>query len=249
MRAFLVSVDYTDLLALTLPYNRHHFHEVFVVTSTADAPNVRPVADACRAEVIATDLFYANGADFNKWAGLEFALDHAGRKGWICLMDADVAWPKGARVAPYLRPGYILSPLRRVCDPAPPAVPPEAEWSRHPIHPNRMEWAGYSQVFHSDDPALGPPPWHQTDWRHAGGADSFFQAKWPPGRKVRPPWHALHLGPCGANWYGRAAPHLDGTAPAGAELRRAKVAEIWRQRRQARAEGRAHEQFAPEKLP
>ena len=101
MRAFLVSVDYTDLLALTLPCNRHHFTEVFVVTSTADAPSVRPVADACRAEVLATDLFYASGADFNKWLALEWALDHVGRKGWICLMDADVVWPKGAKVSDY----------------------------------------------------------------------------------------------------------------------------------------------------
>ena len=33
MRAILVAVDYADLLAITLPYNRQHFYEVMVVTS------------------------------------------------------------------------------------------------------------------------------------------------------------------------------------------------------------------------
>ena len=33
MRAILVSVDYADILALTLPLNRHHFSDVMVAAT------------------------------------------------------------------------------------------------------------------------------------------------------------------------------------------------------------------------
>ena len=42
------------------------------------------------------------------------------------------------------------------------------------------------EVFHADDPHLGPPPWFDVRWSHAGGGDSEFQAKWPDHLKVRP---------------------------------------------------------------
>ena len=39
-------------------------------------------------------VFYADGAAFNKWKALELALDSYGRRGWLCVMDADVIWPQ-----------------------------------------------------------------------------------------------------------------------------------------------------------
>lgn len=249
LRAILVSVDYTDLLAVTLPHNRHHFKEVYVVTSTADAKNVEPVASRQGATMIATDRFYANGATFNKWAAMEWGLDLMGRFGWICLMDADVLWPRVVDLRRHLRKGFLFGPRRRIADPVPNPVPlEEDQWRRFPLHRQEREVAGYSQIFHAEDPVLGLSPWHETDWRHAGGADSFFQAKWPPDRKVRPPFEVLHLGPPGVNWYGRATDRLDGTVPAGADEKKARIKEIWRQRAEARAAGRADRQFDPEKL-
>ena len=267
----MVSVDYADLLAITLPYNRHHFSEIWVVTSSADE-QTKAVAQAHGAHVFVTDSFYANGAAFNKWLALEEGLDAMGREGWLCLMDADVLWPKGASVGEIIRgtmsfsilhgsmvesivtqPGQLCSPLRRMWNHWPLVagfpgtveriedtdfwLPLESDWSKFPIHRNVNEWAGYSQIFHTSDPVLGPPPWHQVDWKHAGGADSFFQQKWKPENKVRPPFEVLHLGPAGQNWFGRATPRLDGTVPPDADGRRASCAAIWPKRRTLRAEG------------
>ena len=259
MRAILVSVDYSDLLAVTLPYNRHHFSEVYIVTSLADAANVLPIAERYDAKVLQTDLFYAGGATFAKWTALEWGLDRMSRDGWICLMDADVLWPKDVKlfetdphrirtdlpleqIAPgvrvptlnVLRHGCLYTPLRRMFVQTSKPVPPESEWSKYPIHRNVAEWAGYSQIFHASDPVLGPAPWHETNWKHAGGADSFFQMKWPKERKIRPPFEVLHLGPAGENWYGRASRYLDGTIPEGAEEKKRLVNEIWTGRRAKR---------------
>lgn len=241
MRAFLTAVNFSDVLAWTLPYNRHHFDQVHVVTSLADEPNVRPLCEANGAAVYATDSFYAHGASFAKWLALEEALDHFGRHGWTVLMDADVCWPKNADVRRHLRPGYLFTPLRHVCDPIPPSLPPESEWARYPLHRNEREWAGYTQVFHASDPVLGPPPWHDVRYKTAGSSDSFFQAKWPMSKKVRPPWHVLHLGPTGTNWAGRVTPYVDGSVYPMANARREVLNEMFRLRKQNR--NLDHEKF------
>lgn len=215
MRAILVSVGYDDLLAITLPYNRHHFKEVAVVTSPEDEATIR-VALENRARVITTDAFTRNGAVFNKWLALEEGLELFGRKGQLTIMDADILWPKeiGDRFSDY-RLGYLVTPVRRLwLDPRDP-IPPESEWPTLPLFRD-LEWAGYTQMFWCEDIVLPEPPWHQTDWIHAGGADSFFQQLWREQSKIRPSWECLHLGIPGQNWFGRATIRADGRIPDGA---------------------------------
>ena len=266
MNALLVSVDYADLLAITLPYNRHHFDRVVIVTAPGK-PDTE-VAHAHGAEVFITDAFYRRGAVFNKWLALEEGLDWMGRSGWICLMDADVLWPKWVSDRPgegaiwrYLRPGFLFGALRRMWDGwprypewlvplgphalTPPVIPPEIEWQRFPLHRNVAEWAGYTQIFHAGDPVLGSPPWHEVDWAHGGGSDSMFQRRWPLERKVRLPFEVLHLGPAGANWCGRATVRADGTVPAEARERRELMDRLWAGRRGKPTEA---ERFRHEKL-
>jgi hypothetical protein len=120
-------------------------------------------------------------------------------------------------------------------------IPGEEDWPQFPLHPQQVEWAGYSQIFHASDPVLGSPPWHETNWRHCGGADSFFQAKWSSANKVRPPFEVLHLGPAGVNWCGRAVPYVDGSQHPEAEHRRAQLTAFVQGRR------RGHDRFAGEK--
>lgn len=289
LRAITVVVDYLDLLRVTLPWNRHHFSEVMVVTSPEDAPHVHPFCMAHGARVFVTDAFRRGGADMNKWLALEEGLDAFGRKGWLALLDADVLWPKDADVRTGLgrdslylgtpkfevKFGRLCSPLRRMAPwPLPGGVvPPEGTWGQYPLHRNVNEHAGYSQVFHAEDPALracadcgcpredhvdyhgdasychgdckgcGRHSWHETDYLHAGTADSLFQARWPREKKVRPPWECLHLGEAGANWAGRATPYLDGSRHPEADARRARVRAFVRGR--VPGPGR----FAHEKLP
>ena len=95
LRAILVSVDYNDILSITLPYNRHHFKDVMVVTSVADAQNVWEICKPLDVSVHATNAFYEDGAQFNKWKALEEGLEVFGRKGWI-IMRAKSELKRGA---------------------------------------------------------------------------------------------------------------------------------------------------------
>ncbi len=219
-RALVICVDFSDLLAITLPYNRHHFEEVLVVTTPADELS-QSVARSWGANIYATDSFYETGAIFNKWSPLEEGLDAMGREGWICLIDVDILWPK-TLPAFELESGCLHGPNRRVMNDAFAAVP--EDWSEFPLYlPNSKLIAGYSQIFHADDPHLRKPPWHDTNWIHAAGADSYFQQQWPRYNRRRLPFATLHLGEVGVNWCGRTSPYADGNSPEEAEERMNKL--------------------------
>lgn len=247
LKGIMVCVDYADLLALTLPYNRHHFHQLMVVTTEQDRAT-RELAVKHHCLVYETDAFYRNGATFNKWLALEEGLDRLGRDGWMCIMDADVCWPKIVPTVD-LKVGKLYTPERRMCPTIPQVIPSEDLWGSYELHRNRAEWAGYSQIFHAKDPVLkgAGQYWHEIDWKHAGGADSFFQMRWDPKDKVRPPFEVLHLGLAGHNWFGRATPLADGTVLDGSEERmQMSTRKIWEQRRVNRANGL--DQFDGEKI-
>lgn len=215
MKAIIVSVDFADLLAITLPYNRHHFDKVMIVTSNSDLQTVKVAIDN-DAEFYRTNAFYDNDAIFNKWKALEEGLDAFGRIGWLCLMDADILWPKKIPSFP-MEMGKLYTPRRRMCPSYTERIPIEPEWQLFDLHRQQREFAGYSQIFNANDPHLGVPPWHQINWTHAGGADSFFQLKWPESAKIRPGFEVLHLGAAGTNWCGRAVDYIDGTQPPAAK--------------------------------
>ena len=133
--------------------------------------------------------------------------------------------------------GQLMSPLRHMMPDESAPIPPKSEWGRFPVHRNVNEHAGYSQVFNAADPALGPPPWHDVNFGNAGAADSWFQARWRPEDKVRPPWKCLHLGEPGINWEGKAGTEED---------RRRRQIELWAVRRRRQAAGL--DPFAEERL-
>lgn len=244
MRAILVSVDFGDILSITLPFNLHHFEEVLVV-STPDDHETRAVVNRHQCRLFATSAFYDNGADFNKWKALELGLDHFGRTGWMCILDADILWPA---ILPSfdLIEGNLYTPRRRMMTDLGMLymATEESTWNRWPIHPQEREFAGYSQIFHASDPVLGNPPWHETNWRHGGGADSMFQRKWPDSRKIRPPFEVLHIGHAGRNWCGRSTQRMDGTVPHESEMRLRKLQSYVRGRNR-----RAADPYAGERIP
>lgn len=247
MRAITVCEGFADVLAVTLPVMRHHFDEYYVVTSSKDH-DTRSVAERWNAMPFITDCFWDDGAHFAKWKALEKGLDAMGRHGIICILDVDIVWPSMAPIN--LEKGQLLSPLRRMMHDTSTVlkegIPLESEWARFPLHRNQGEHAGYSQVFHADDSVLGPPPWHDTSWSHCGGSDSFFQARWPRERKVRPSWECLHLGDCGSHWLGRVGTTLDGTVLPGSESRKAELVAMFRERRERERKG--EDKFSHEKI-
>lgn len=260
MNAILVCVDFADVLEVTLPWNRHHFKDVWVVIAHRDKDTQR-VAAANNALTYLTDSFWEGGGEFRKWLALENALRDTGLQDshdWLALLDCDVLWPKslclersleGSSRRPTMMKDQLIGPLRRMWrdwpKPAPfianlmdcsiggwsPPIPVAEEWHKFPIHPQQHEWAGFSLILHTDDPVLRQRPWFDTSWRSCAGGDSEFQARWAKENKVRPNWQVLHLGQDHVNWAGRTVPFANGTRPDGWEEREVKLRTMMEQRR------------------
>ncbi len=191
---FIVAVDY-PVVEQTIKYNRHHFDQVRIITSIYDK-STQQIAGDLGVHVYVTDAFYKNGAYFNKWLALEEGLDYFGRSDWLWIMDADIFLPKCLTIDPII--GNLYTPHRRMGK----VFKLESEWQDLPEAPNTRDFNGYCHIFHSSDWHLPTPPWYQTDWLHAGGADTFFQRNWEPIYKIRPSFEVLHVGPTGTNWCG-----------------------------------------------
>ena len=234
IKGLTICVEFDDLLRLTLPCNALHFDELVVVTSPDDRATLQAVDEVCRergfdhVDVYQTNAFTKRGAAFNKGMCLEHGLDVVGRSGWLLVWDVDVVMPDAMDLS-HIEPGKLYCPRRRMCR-NPAEYTGRADWTRWPILPE-TEHAGYFQLFHADDPVLARRPWFSLDWRHAGGYDTEFQARWPKRLKLRPPFEVLHLGEAYLNWHGRVQPRVDGPAPPNADQRRRAQKEMYAKRR------------------
>jgi len=205
MNALTVSVNYDDLLAITLPRMAAVFDRVCVVTDLHDYDTLLIAESHDNVFAHQTDAFTRNGATFNKGLAQEEGLDILGRRGWICCIDSDILLPKSIHFGD-LEPGCLYGAKRRLCDEPQRWMEP---WDQWPIILD-SELGGFLHVFHADDKVLKRQPWYGIDWRHAGGCDSQFEARWPRNRKVRLPLEVLHLGPLKLNWWGRQSARMDG---------------------------------------
>lgn len=211
LRVIIVSVDFGDFLAETLPYNRHHYSEVMIVTTPTDSETIE-VAKSNNASIYTTDVFHRNGAAFNKFAAIEEALNYFGRHGWIVFKDADIFWPK--KMPSDYKEGKLYSIKRRrlLLDTSAP-IPREEDWTSLPLDPQYSECMGFTQIFNAKDGVLGSPPWHSLNLHHAALGDSHFQSKWDLSNKVWLDIDCLHFGNYATNWMGRVDRRRDGSIP------------------------------------
>jgi hypothetical protein len=200
MKAVIVCVDYADFLEQTLPYNRHHFEEVCIVTTSKDLETHR-VAKQNDAILLQTNIFYERKAFFDKYSALEEGFDRIGREGWLAIIDADIVFPKQLSFE-NLQVGNIYGTVRRMWSDMDNPFPPESEWEKLPEGCS-INFAGYTQIFHASDRSLPSPPWHGMGWPTAGYGDLYFSRFWKSEKRIRLPFPVLHLGKTYYHWAGR----------------------------------------------
>ena len=191
--AVTVSVNYADLLANSIDRWLAGVEKLLVVTTPHDFDTI----DLCaKRDVLVhlTEAFYYKDCAFNKGAGISeavAALDYL--DDWCLFFDADIIPPprwRGVVETSGIRPGNIYG-ARRIME----------NGSKN--HSDDYELAGYFQLFHATDTNAQRRPLLDCSWRHAGGVDSEFQARWPRNHKHYLPLTLLHQGEPGRNWFGR----------------------------------------------
>jgi hypothetical protein len=96
LQAVTVSVNYSDFLEVVIPENKKQFDKWIIVTDTKDLAT-KELCDLHGITCIQTDSFYANGATFNKWAGLNEGLALIDQDAFVAIIDGDIALPYQAR--------------------------------------------------------------------------------------------------------------------------------------------------------
>jgi hypothetical protein len=229
MKGVVISVDYGDILSITLPRNAKHFEQIVVGTTPHDLLTQRVCKSVPNVVCHVTDDFYKDGAAFNKGIVVESLLDIIGRwkDEFLTIFDADILMPDDtAERLVGLRPGYLYTPHRRMLtDPS--RWSESLDWRTCPRKADD-ECAGYFQHFYSNDPCLQETPWYGIDWTSAGGPDSDFTSRWSIRRRIMLNWCVLHLGEDCKNWCGRTTKMIGGEVPAEAEARTARLRELMR---------------------
>jgi hypothetical protein len=227
LEAITICVNFSDVLAHTLPANKGHFDRFVVVTD----PNDRATWAVCRhhhVECISTDQFYHNDAAFNKGRGISCSMRQAlTGQDWVLHLDADIVLPPRAREMldrAQLDPTAIYGIDRMMC-------PSFEAWNAHVTNPTcqhpdqtfiipepfpmgprvaRLDIDGYVpigffQLWNAKETGiLDYPEEHGT----AGRTDMLHAMRWPrPKRGLIPEIIGIHLEgpiePGKKNWRGR----------------------------------------------
>jgi len=199
INALTVCVNYADLLALSLSRWASSLASLTIVTDTRDTATAS-LAREHGVGLLQTDVFYEQGASFNKGAALEQARQQMPWSDWILFFDADIV-PEPEWFAKVngcmCQPGSLYSARRRECiDPA------DRDKPSLPVILGDGVGVGYFQLFHSTDPKVQETPLLDTTFKHAGVYDSLFMHRWHGSNRHLLPIVLTHLGPRD-NWFGR----------------------------------------------
>src|SRR4051812_12870487 len=93
IRGITACVNYSELLAVTLPINMRHMTECLVVTSPGDHATQDIACSIPNVKVFETMAFFEGGSRFNKGYALELGFSELGRHGWIVIFDSDIVFP------------------------------------------------------------------------------------------------------------------------------------------------------------
>lgn len=222
--AITVSIDWSDYLAETLPFNRKHFDKYILVTVEEDEKTHRLATDySCQIRLVHKQVTFNKGLYVN--AGISTV-----KAGWICLLDGDIVLPFSTNMSK-----LIFSNLDEECiygtdrlaiksyDHWQQVKPllgeddytsiPNAELMKRFYFKGRG-WMpiGFFQLFHSKHNRLYP-----EEMTEAFHQDVPFARQWPRSKSVfLPEATVLHLETPdaalrGINWFGRSTMQFGGS--------------------------------------
>lgn len=230
LEAIIVCVDYSDFLAHTLPANKHNFDKLVVVTSPADI-KTQKLCEYHHVMCVTTDVFYEDGASFNKAKGINFGMKSLDKTGWVLHIDSDIVLPPLFRLTldPIdLDPTFVYGVDRLMCtsykDWTDQQIEPHLTQESHIyIHPTSKTMKvgtriakyatseGYIPIgfFQMWNPLHSGVDNYPDEHGDAGRSDMLFSMQWKRNKRgFIPEIIAIHLesevlSTMGKNWKGR----------------------------------------------
>jgi len=224
IEAVTVCVNYSDILALTMTYNKNVIDNWIIVTDTKDS-ETKKLCDYHNIKCIQTNAFYESGEIFNKGKGINVGFDELKLKDWILHLDADILLPINSkrilasddleedclysvdRVDIIGRNKYVETVLNMHNQYSDYVFVEEKNNISARMFHNTMGYCpiGYFQLFHNSK-FIPYSERHET----AARSDVLFLHNWAKNkRRLFPGFFVYHLmsedSPMGTNWEGRVS--------------------------------------------
>jgi hypothetical protein len=205
INGLVVSCQYSDLFQYGIARWYNYLHSLTVVTDYKDTKTLELLARYPDIRVHQTDIFYANGAKFNKGAAMEEARlgpNAPDWADWMLFFDADIipeyAWyEKIEHMGDNLDRKTLYGAKRFQAN-----SPQDIDKATLQLIPDAPCDGGYFHMFHSSTIPKRDIPLLETWWPHAGVYDSHFKNRWSEGKRYVLPIKLTHLGDR-ENWCGR----------------------------------------------
>ena len=192
----IVSVDYNDLLILTLQKNRKIFHNITVVTSKTDQ-KCKEICDKFGVSCIQTDIMYDNNSTFNKGKAINVGINSIENPDLILLLDADIIVENDINLHD-LNDKYLYTSERIIL----PNYDSYLDYINNGVY-NKLErdqGLGFYQLFSINNNSINrnnPYPDNSSD---ASWSDLVFRDKFEFKKNID---RVIHLGDIAKNWSGR----------------------------------------------
>jgi GR25 family glycosyltransferase involved in LPS biosynthesis len=192
----IVSVDYNDLLILTLQKNKRIFHNITVVTSKTDQ-KCKEICDKFGVSCIQTDIMYDNNSVFNKGKAINAGINSIENPDLILLLDADIIVENDINLHD-LNDKYLYTSERIIL----PNYDSYLDYINNGVY-NKLErdhGLGFYQLFSINNNSINrnnPYPDNSSD---ASWSDLEFRNKFQFKKNID---RVIHLGDTRKNWKGR----------------------------------------------
>jgi pyruvyltransferase len=192
----IVSVDYNDLLILTLQKNKRIFHNITVVTSKTDQ-KCKEICDKFGVSCIQTDIMYDNNSVFNKGKAINAGINSIENPDLILLLDADIIVENDINLHD-LNDKYLYTSERIIL----PNYDSYIDYINNGVYNklDRDQGLGFYQLFSINNNSINrnnPYPDNSSD---ASWSDLEFRNKFQFKKNID---RVIHLGDIAKNWKGR----------------------------------------------
>lgn len=188
----VVCEKYSDYFCQCIGNWKKGLRSITVVTSERDLETIR-LCTSHEIEPFVTDVFWKNGAKFNKGASIADAYASREWNDWVLFFDADINPPENWMEQICAKPGHPeignLYGAHRVLENGKPIV--------------EGEIVGAFMLFHSSDKNAKFRPIVDAHWSHSGNYDSTFQDRWTKEKRIKFGMKVQHIGQPFQNWCGR----------------------------------------------
>ncbi len=197
----VVSVDYNDLLVISLKNNLEIIKNITVVTSSEDTV-CQEICKKFGVRCVITDRMYDDDAPFNKGKAINDGIKSLVNPEWILLIDADICLPKDfyqALEEVEKDPKSLFTCERYFCK----DYESYKLWKQDSKNFNgrkeRSKWLGYFQLFNIN--SVNQEYVYPEEFGDASWSDIAFRNKFT--KKTELNTRVAHLGDAYVNWKGR----------------------------------------------